>query len=604
MSGSSDAGRYDVVVIGGGPAGSLTAALIRRQNPTRRVLILERERFPRHHVGESTIPSWAPVLERAGVLEKIEASGAIRKVGGRFFWGIADDESWTIDFRDPKRQEARRGGFHVDRAAFDTLLLDHARSLGVDVREEAKVESIERLEAGSRVRFRESGTAEMVETDWIVDASGQARVLARAWNLGVTPFDGMNNFAIYGYWKGSARAQHGNAINENERWTSITTTEDGWVWHIPIAADLVSVGVVTEAGSIPRGGPAELEDFYLRNVRSADEVSGLLSNATLDQHPLAASKLLVVRDWSYRVERLAGPGYLLVGDAALFVDPILSTGLLVTTHAASMAANALSTIWNEPDARGVSGPTVDQAALFDAYHATYTDIGLSFHRLAAIWYSRNFKRQTWHWEAKRQRLRTGRDPAEESEADAFYQLCIGSFANPLEGAAQSPARPPGIERPDVEVMGSHLFTRAEREQSRTDANLSGDEPEDAVARALRERGDARLAALLDQRVVVRGCVWSAGESYFTDATSDRWTRVRYVEVRPEHANDTFDRVVFASASWLAEGLPAMLDGARTLREVFADACSSARPGPSQGERMRALRRQVLQLDLRGWLATP
>jgi flavin-dependent dehydrogenase len=586
--------RYDVVVIGGGPAGSLVASLVRRQDPGRRVLVLERDVFPRYHVGESTIPSWAPVLERAGVLEKLEASDAIRKVGGRFFWGVADDESWTIDFRDPKRQQARRGGFHVDRAAFDTLLLDHARSLGVDVRQPARVESVERLADGTRITWSEGDTRESAEAAWVVDASGQARVLARAWELGVEPFDGMNNFAVCGYWKGSGRAQHGAAVGPHERWTSITTTDDGWVWHIPIAEDLVSVGVVTDAEAIPRGGAPALEEFYLRNVRHAEEVRELLEHATLDAHPLAPSKLVVVRDWSYRTKRLAGEGWLLVGDAALFVDPILSTGLLITTHAASMAANLLSTVWNDAD--------VDRSALFDAYDTTYTDIGLSFHRLASIWYSRNFKRSTWHWEAKRQRLRTGRDPEEESEAEAFYELCIGSFANPLEGAAQSPARPPGVERPDVEVMGSHLFTRAERAKIGKDASLTGDEPEHALATALRARGDERLTALLDLRVKATGCVWTTRESYFTDGESTRWSRVRFVELRPSDRGEAFDRVVFAWASWLPEGLPSLLEGRRTLREIFADACSAARPGPSTHERMRALRRQVLQMDMRGWLA--
>src|SRR5258706_15549146 len=107
---------FDILIIGGGPSGSLLASLVRRQNPDRRVLILEKESFPRHHIGESTIPSWRSILERAGALELLESGDFMRKVGTLFQWGPADDERWTIDFRDRGTAGARPGGSQGARA--------------------------------------------------------------------------------------------------------------------------------------------------------------------------------------------------------------------------------------------------------------------------------------------------------------------------------------------------------------------------------------------------------------------------------------------------------------------------------------------------------
>ena len=180
----------------------------------------------------------------------------------------------------------------------------------------------------------------------------------------------------------------------------------------------MSVGLVTEADSLPSGGQSALEDFYRRNVAACPEVGELLEGADLVQHPLAASKLLTIRDWSYRCDPVCGDGWFLVGDAAMFVNPILSTGLLITSNGASMAANALLTLWNDPD--------VETARLLASYDATYREAGMSFHRLAHIWYARNFKRTTWHWEAKRQRLRTGRGIHGARRAPSRSFTCVSA----------------------------------------------------------------------------------------------------------------------------------------------------------------------------------
>ncbi|MGZ3453029.1 MAG: NAD(P)/FAD-dependent oxidoreductase [Polyangiales bacterium] len=576
---------YDVVVIGGGPAGSLTSSLIRRQDPGRRVLILERESFPRHHIGESSIPSWRPILERAGVLSKLEKSGLMRKVGTLFRWGAADDESWTIDFRDPETGGASVGSYQVDRAQFDHLLLDHARSLGVEVREQTAVRAVERLEGGGhRVHFGEQS----VTARYLVDASGQARVLTRLMKLEPVPFDDMNNFAVYGYWRGSAIARFaGPPVHEHERWTYIATCPDGWVWHIPTHPDLVSVGVVTDAACLPPGGLDAIEEFYLRNVRECGQVAELLANAELVTHPMLDRRLVTIRDWSYHVSRVCGPDYFLVGDAAAFVDPILSSGMLLAANGASLAANALHTLWNDP--------SVDVPLLLESYQTSYDDMASSYHRLARIWYSRNFKYATWHWEAKRQRLRAGRDPGEETNAQAFMHLCLGSFVNPVEGAARDRGLRVDFARPDSRIYAAHLF---KGEASPVDETLT---KEQVRARIVTEAA-TRWRELLGKKLAATGFETKERESYFSDSTMGDWRRVRYLELRPERSTDPFDRVVFPITEELPQGVLPLLDGRSTLRDALIAACKGLVVGQAKyAELLEVAQQQVLQLDLRGFL---
>ncbi len=583
---------HDVVVIGGGPAGSLAASLVRRQDPSRRVLVLERAVFPRHHVGESSIPGWRPILERAGVLGKIEASGVMRKVGSLFEWGRADDERWTVDFRDPSTGGASPASWQVDRARLDHLLLDHARSLGAEVREGVAVKAVDRLDPGGfRVSWEDGdGRRGDATAGAVVDASGQQRLLARLFGVRVVPFDDMNNFAVYGYWKGSKVARFaGPPAHERERWTYIAASPDGWIWHIPTLPDLVSVGLVTDAATIPKEGGAALEELYLRNVRGADGVRDLLADAELSRHPLAPGRLVTVRDWAYHAEEACGPGWFLVGDAAAFVDPILSSGLSIAAHGASLAANALHTLWTDP--------SIDASLLRESYTAAYHDMAASYHRLARIWYSRNFKHATWHWEAKRQRLRTGRHPEEETSADAFLHLALGRFANPIEGAFGDPGFRHHDFEPNMRMLQAHLFKGEAAAGPAVDG--AGFDPGDveAARRALGDRSRARWRELLGRKVALRGCTWREAESYFTDRDKDRWERVRYAEVAPEGEGDRFHRVVFPARSILP-----LIGAGRSLRDAVRAFCRAAEPGSMEREELVLIaQRQALQLDLHGWL---
>jgi flavin-dependent dehydrogenase len=578
---------YDVIVLGGGPGGSLFASLCRRQDPDRSVLVLERAKFPRHHVGESCSPGWAPILERAGVLQKLHASDVIRKAGVLFHWGEAEGQTWTADFRDRSGHGVRAGSFQVDRAQFDHLLLENARELGAEVREEVTVRGVERLpEGGFRVHFHDvRGTPGSSTASYLIDASGQARLLARFFTLPVVPYDDMNNYAVFGYWKGSKIAAFdGPLIHERERWTYIAAAPDGWLWHIPTAPDLVSVGLVTDAETLRSlEGSGAIEALYLRNVRAAERVRDLLTDATLVQHPLAPSVLMTARDWAYHVEQTCGPGFFLVGDAAAFIDPILSSGLTITAHGAALAANAMHSIWNDPE--------LDVELLRESYTQAYQDMASTYHRLARIWYSRNFKCDTWHWEAKRQRLRTGRHPADETADEAFLEQCMGTFANPIEGSfGVADFEDRGGAQPTGQVIRDHLFPRPQ-------GAADGPAKHERAREALDASALARFRELLPARVSLRGAAYREAESYFTDRHTERWRRVRYAEITDAHTRDRFERVVFPAdnvVSLLAES---------SLAQAARRFCGNTEPGSSAHHtRARLAQSQILQLDLLGLLA--
>lgn len=577
---------YDLIILGGGPVGSITASLVRRRNPDRKVLILEKESFPRHHVGETTIPSWRPVLERAGVYDKIREAGTVPKLGGYFHWGAAGDDAWTIDFVEPGTDRPQPGAFQVDRAAFDKLLLDHARSLDCEVIERAEVESVSRGAPPFTVTWKHEGEERSATAAWVVDATGQARLLARLWGLDVHAFDTMNNFAMWGYWQGSKVWTPDGRDPGEARWTYIETCEDGWLWHIPITPELTSVGVVTDASTLPRGGAEAREAFYLRNVREARGIGGLLSEATLVEHALAGAKLLVARDWSYRVEKTCGPGWFLAGDAAAFVDPIFSTGLLIGLNGASMAANALSTIWRDPE--------VDAPLLLASYQEAYADIALSFHRLASVWYARNEKSQSAYWVARRQRMRAGGDPAAETDREAFMRLCMGAAVNPVEGALQHPMREREVNNVETYVIAENV------------CGVDGDPAAHGSGETLRleqrRKTRRRFRELLRVRLALGNAVATRRDGYFTDRAMDSWTRVRYLDVRAAGSTDELDRLVLPFQPFLPDTVVPLLDGTRSGLDVVRLVCDGT--APFSDDRARCYQRvceQVLQLDLRGWL---
>ena len=389
--------RADIVVIGGGPGGSSAATLLARKGHC--VVLLERERFPRDHVGESLLPASIPVLESLGVLPAIEAAGFLPKHGATMVWG-SDPEPWSWYFRETNR--AYPSSFQVTRPEFDQILLDHARAAGVDVREGRQASEVpfeDGRATGARYRT-DDGNEGFVAASWVVDASGQSALLGHA--LGLREWDDFfRNLAIYGYFEGAARLPEPDATN-----IFIESHERGWCWTIPLHTGQASVGAVldSEAGqqAIAEHG---VEQAFRAQLAAAPRTAALIEDASLVSGPH------VVRDWSYLSREPVGPRYVLVGDAGCFVDPLFSSGVHLALSSGLLAAAYIASALRDPT---LEGPAAE------AYRDLYLGQYRNFHELAKLFYSSNRSAGSYFWEARRIS-----DDAGFSPRHAFIRMVAG-----------------------------------------------------------------------------------------------------------------------------------------------------------------------------------
>ncbi len=344
MSGAI-APRYDVAVVGGGPAGSTAATYLARAGLS--VACFERERFPRFHVGESLLPANVPLFERLGVLPSLEAAGFLRKNGAAFF-DETDGREVILRFR--SGPDWADHAYNVPRADFDRILLDHAVKQGAQVFEGVEVRDV-RLEA-ERVRLQVSidgaaaTSAQPIEAAFLVDATGRDALLAsRLGRREAMP--GLGKAAFFAHYRGAARWS-----GASEGHLRVYIFEHGWFWWIPFAGDMTSVGCVLHARAVKRQSttPARLfEDM----VAASPTVSAQLAGAT------RVGGVWTAANFSYRARPAVGDRFVAIGDAVTFVDPIFSTGVYIAMQSAELAAEVI--------ADGVRRGAF-RAARFDDYH--------------------------------------------------------------------------------------------------------------------------------------------------------------------------------------------------------------------------------------------
>ena len=321
---------YDVVVAGGGPSAATLGTLLAREG--HRCLLVERGKFPRYHIGESLIPHTYGTLDRLGLLPKLQASDYPVKHSVRFV-SRRGTESDPFYFSERISGDGART-WQVERSTFDKLMLDHARENGVDVREETSVAEV--LFDGDRavgVRVEAAdGATEEIGARVVVDATGARTLLGR--QLGVRePIDSLRKGTLWSYYRGGARL---DGIDAGE--TTIFLIEDrGWFWYIPLPDDIVSVGIVADPEYLfgDEEGTGDSEAILDREVAKCAGLAARLSKAE------RVAPVRRTRHLAYVNRQTAGDGWVMIGDARAFLDPIYSSGLFLALASGELAADSI-----------------------------------------------------------------------------------------------------------------------------------------------------------------------------------------------------------------------------------------------------------------------
>ncbi len=318
----------DVAVIGGGPAGSTVSTLIAQHG--HKVQLFEREKFPRFHIGESLIPETYWVLERLNMLEKMKGSPFVKKHSVQFV-SQSGKLSEPFYFYDHKPHECSQT-WQVLRSEFDELMLNNAREHGVQVHEGVRV--LEVLFEGDRAVgleiMGEDGNAREIRARIVVDASGQSTMIASRFKLKVAD-PKLKKGALWTYFEGAYRD---TGRDEGATLVLQTQGKQGWFWYIPLHRNIVSVGVV-----------AAFEDLLVPGKEHAEIYQEQLDRCPAVKQRVAigrqAAGFYATKDYSYRSRQVAGDGWVLVGDAFGFLDPLYSSGVLLALKSGQMAADAI-----------------------------------------------------------------------------------------------------------------------------------------------------------------------------------------------------------------------------------------------------------------------
>ncbi len=297
---------------------------------------MEREKFPRDHVGESQLPSISKILDEIGCWDKVEAADFPIKIGATYKWGKSQ-ELWDFefyppaDFVDEPRPAKFKGqrtytAFQVDRAIYDEILLDHAAELGAEVRQECKVAKV--LHTDGRVDGLELEDGSVVEARHYLDASGYAGLLRRAMGVEANKPTNLQNIAVWDYWQ---NADWAIEIGVGGTRVQVMSLGYGWIWFIPLGPTRTSIGLIVPTSYYKECG-LKYDELYAKALKEEPRVSELIENAKSE------GKLQSTHDWSFLAERHVGENWFLIGESAGFADPILAAGLTLAQTGAREAA--------------------------------------------------------------------------------------------------------------------------------------------------------------------------------------------------------------------------------------------------------------------------
>lgn len=330
----------DIVIVGGGPAGSTVASMLRKYNPGLSVLILEKAKFPRDHIGESQLPSISHILDEIGAWDKVEQAGFPIKVGASYTWGHNNDR-WDFDFvalevyeelERPSRFEGQRRqtAFQVDRLVYDDILLRHAEEMGAQVREETGVAKVlvEDGEDGKRVAGLELENGQTVTARYYVDGSGSVGLLRRALGVESESPKELRNLAVWDYWE---NAEWAVEIGVGGTRVQVRSLPYGWMWFIPMGPTRTSIGLICPTEYVKQTGEKPA-DLYHKAVGEQEDIAKLTRNAT------ARGRVEMCRDWSHLADQVCGENWFICGEAAGFADPILAAGMALAHNSAQEVA--------------------------------------------------------------------------------------------------------------------------------------------------------------------------------------------------------------------------------------------------------------------------
>jgi len=359
---------YDVVVVGGGPGGSSAATTLGRRG--RRVLLLERDRFPRFHIGESQLPGLNGILEQLGASGCISAEGFVQKWGASFTSSDARFDQYADFARAAETPTPQT--VQVPRDRFDRALLEHSRRCGVDVAEGARADAAEFDPEGVTLRFvSEGGGERSVRVAAVVDASGRSGFLAK--RFGRREIDPvLRNVAVHAQFEGVPR-RDGRRAGDIQM---VTRPDKGWFWFIPISETVMSVGAVVPKAvhdARPRRSPEDGLAAYVAETPAAAELMK-------SSRPVSPGRFDA--DYSYLASEHAGDRWLLVGDSGAFLDPIFSTGVLMAMQSGIEAGETLHA--------GLNSGDLSRRA-FAAYERTVRDRYRHFRRFACGFYDPAFR---------------------------------------------------------------------------------------------------------------------------------------------------------------------------------------------------------------------
>ena len=376
----------DVVVTGGGPAGSTLATLVAMRG--HKVILLEKQKFPRWQIGESLVPSTVHgVCRLTGVADELHKAGFTKKRGGTQRWG-ANPEPWTFAFSvSPKMTGETSFAYQVERSKFDQILLDHARRKGVDVREEHAVTgTILEDERIHGVTYKDAaGNEGTIRAKYAVDASGNKSHIYRDTGAVRQYSEFFRSLALFGYFEGGKRLPEPNSGN-----VLSCAFDSGWFWYIPLTPTLTSVGAVVrrEMASKIQGDP---EEALMALIAECPMISDYLRDAkrvTEGQY----GELRVRKDYSYANTKFWRPGMILIGDAACFVDPIFSSGVHLATYSAMLAARSINTV--------LAG-TIDEDTAFREFEQRYRREYGAFYEFLVSFYDMHVDEKSYFWSAKK-----------------------------------------------------------------------------------------------------------------------------------------------------------------------------------------------------------